>query len=312
MPTFTEILDQMGVAWRRGSKHSEVNLCCPFCVDRGETADDRFRLGVNVVWDSCHCFNCEYKSRIQSQLRVLRQLGVKVTEAETSSIGEEEKIPPPELPRDFMPLTKIARDKDPLLQKAVRYVVDRGITWEQIARNNIGVSLVGRFAYRVIFPVMYKDELKGVVARDFTGKQSPKYLNSKGPKFLYNLRPPGKSKKLILSEGIIKALAIERAVKLRSAALLGHTVTSGMLEAIRAEGYKSVVVWPDPDSPGVRGAVAVANDCSSANLHTWVIYPIPRAQADEMTENELWQAVHFAQKKWDWKLSSKLSVSLAF
>ena len=52
---FLEALQQSGIEVKeRDSKPGEYAICCPFCIDRGETADETFRLGVNLNTGFAH------------------------------------------------------------------------------------------------------------------------------------------------------------------------------------------------------------------------------------------------------------------
>jgi DNA primase len=106
---------------------------------------------------------------------------------------------------------------------------------------------------------------------------------------MYNLLPKnGHKSPLNLSEGVFKALALEKTLGGYSAALLGHDITDAQVEQIVEQGHKEVVLWPDPDKVGVLGMVGVAEKLIQEKIRTKIVYPFPSADADEMEEEEIW------------------------
>jgi Toprim-like len=238
---------------------AEISICCPFCESAGQTKDWRFRLGINIVKDVAHCFNCGWRSRkaIEDLTQALG-LGVFSVETEgTQSREEQEKLSEPALPEDFTRLYK--RPSGILFAQAEKYLKRRGVTKEQIEEKEIGVSFVGKYAYRIIFPIYCYGELMGVVARDFTGKQTPPYLNTSGMKSLYNC-PDKKRKSIVLCEGVFDCLAIERTVLKQGncdvAAVLGRSLTDRQEEQL--EDYRDIYLWPDADLVGIKGFIGIA------------------------------------------------------
>ncbi len=51
-----EALRLRGISYHRQVLNpAEVYVCCPFCETRGESADKRFRLGLNMWRGFGHC-----------------------------------------------------------------------------------------------------------------------------------------------------------------------------------------------------------------------------------------------------------------
>lgn len=291
--TFPELLQQRGIPFKQSySDSNELTLRCPFCNDT------KFRLGINIKSGYGHCFNggCDYKSR-----RALKTLVKKLELGElTAYVAEEKKEEPRdlELPKDFQLLYR--HDDDPLIEKARKYVLKRGVSKEQIKSKGIGVSLTGRFAYRVLFTVIEDETLLYMVGRDFTGEQEPKYLNTPGSKPVYNV-PEKRHGAIVLSEGIFKCLMIEKVCEVPSGALLGHSVTERQLDMI--EGFKEIVLWPDPDLAGLQGFIKMAIRLSG-RYKLWLPEVIPTKQADEMSESEI-KKVANSFKPWTMGLEYK-------
>jgi hypothetical protein len=239
---FAQALLYKGVRFRE-SGDGRTHLNCPFCPERGKPADTQLRLCVHAVQGWGRCMHCDWKHR-WAILPVLRQLGLAPEDLDLDLEGAGPPAEPPEpvvLPEDFMRLTHAIDDLD---QQALAYVRKRGVTPEQIRHHKIGVSYVGRYAYRVIFPLYVEGKLCGINARDFTGHQEPKYLLSKGEKHLYNFNP--KAHTVILSEGVIKALKIEQVTPACSASLLGHDLTDTQFRQLKASACRHAILYPDP------------------------------------------------------------------
>jgi hypothetical protein len=245
---------------------AEITICCPFCEVNGQTKDWRFRLGINIVKDVAHCFNCRWASRKATEaLSSALGLGAFTVETEgTQSREEPEAHAAPTLPEDFVLLS--TNPTGALYGKAARYLKDRGVEKWQIEEKKIGVSFLGRYAYRVIFPIYVNKALKGFVARDFTGTQTPPYLNTSGSKYLYNF-PDKPHDKIVLCEGVFDCLAIERTVRTQKfydvAAVLGRTLTEQQLDQVLC--YRDIILWPDADFVGINGFMDIARQLKIAH-----------------------------------------------
>jgi hypothetical protein len=223
------------------SGDGRTHIQCPFCVERGKGEDTGFRLCVHAIQGWGRCMRCDWKHRY-AIAPVLKQLGMMEDEVEIEGSAQPiVALEPVALPRDFIRLTSPIDDLD---NQALRYLRQRGITLEQIRRHRIGVSYMGHYRYRIIFPLYADGKLRGINARDFTGSMTPKYLLNKGEKWLYNFDP--KAETVVLSEGVIKALKIEQITDTCSASLLGHNLTDTQFKQLKASACKHAIIYPDP------------------------------------------------------------------
>lgn len=308
-----DALENYGIKYKKSGTPDEIWLCCPFCLDEGYTQDTRYRLGVNVRTEAAHCFNCEWRSRKSFRyLQAALELGRfdRVTE-ESEDRGRVSN--PPSLPEDF----EVVRREvvgDYWSRFVYRYCRARGLTDTQLLAHNIGYSLVGRFAYRVIVPVYSsRRNLIGLVARDFTGKREPKYLNSFGEKGIYNVRED-KAETGILVEGCFDALAIERAVANDSfgdaLAVLGHSLSDSQIEML--QGYRRFILWPDPDKAGIEGFTKMGHQLKEISSDVRIV--MPRAgdkDPDEMPLEAVRQRLNLA-RPFSQAAEYKLKLKLAF
>ena len=92
----------------------------------------------------------------------------------------------------------------------------------------------------------------------------------------------------MIAEGPIKALRIERVCG-TGAALLGHTLTEQQLQQVMESKAQHIVIWPDPNLVGRRGAIKVAEQLISEwKGQVSIIWPAP-VPADDASWGEIKQ-----------------------
>ncbi len=145
---------------------STLYVDCPFCELRGYIGrDTKQRLGIElnggrVPKGTSHCFRCNYPkgwSFQRAQTTLQKLLGNSI-----SSLTEEQEKPKEtvtELPEDFEVLTG---PEEYWTAKAWQYLLQRGMTGQQIKDHGVGFSLLGRTAGRVVFPI-YGEKLVGCI-----------------------------------------------------------------------------------------------------------------------------------------------------
>lgn len=179
-----------------------------------------------------------------------------------------------------------------------RYVTDRGITAQQVRSWNIGYALDGRLAGRIVFPVFgLKGELLSYSARSFIGSEvrylTPSEREHPDPAALFGMvywpRHVGERRRIVVVEGAIKALAIERAMP--------GTAVGGLLGAVQARNttiasylstFEEVVLAFDADGAGERGAQALYGALAR---HTRTRLVVPKVPFDEAPVDETRRAL---------------------
>ena len=308
MDLLLELLDRAGVDYRNAGAN-EVTLCCPFCPD----GDTKFHFGLNTESGLAHCFKCDW--RCGGLLETARQLSkafevpftLRWADRRSQKVKEpieEKEIVPSGLPTGYERFTNDPTDK---VEKRLRsYLRSRGVSTSQIVKHKIGYAAAGRYAWRVLFPVFGEDgKVYGCVARSVDVKQKPKYLNTPGIKLLWNGYARGSV--AVITEGVLDALNVEKALLRRrdwvAVARLGSTLTEQQLRQLRA--FERLVVLPDSDVPGVRGAVKLCQLCEENYLHN-IDIAIPQEMdgrdPGDMSEDELSDYIDSAQR---WNSSMK-------
>ncbi len=277
-------LRQKGIQFQQGNDANEIRICCLFCEERGFTKDFRFRLGINVATSKGRCFNCNWASR-KAVASLAYKLKVDGIVADNSK--KEEKIIEHKLPEDFEQVD--FDSKDYWHKKALKYLKSRRITAEQIIEHEIGFSLIGKYAHRIVFPVYVKGKLEGIVARSM-GKDEPRYLNSEGRKAIYNY-PEDKFSRLstvVVTEGIIKSLNIEAIFPgIASIAILGHTLTEYQESVLFNKQIGRLIMWPDPDYQGTSGFLDLAARFNNIKAPVSLPWPRPTKQVDELEVEDI-------------------------
>ena len=268
--TLADILARRGIKFRQSG--DKVSINCPFCPGRGKPTDTRMRLAMHVKEGWGKCLHCNW-SRRTAIVAVLRQLGINEAVSGLTRTVAAPEPDPVALPSDFMELADASDERDLMARD---YILKRGVTMDQLVKYGIGVSYERPWQYRVVFPVYVDNKLRCMNGRDFTGQGKPKYLLSKGDKWLAYFDPAAYA--CVLSEGVIKALRIEQVCVSRScsAALLGHDLTDIHLGQIQRSKCRAVVLWPDADLVGRRGFIKIA-DRLMENWHgeVSIVWPVP-------------------------------------
>ncbi len=283
---------------RHSSDSNEIRVNCMFCKQLGHTPDTRFRLGINIKTGMAHCFQCHWKTRDIYKL-LEKQSGQRVRPPDSAYEKKQLQDKEPELPEGFELFFSVDSRSGSIRARALAYLHGRGLTDEQIEYQQIGFTAIGRYAYRVVFPIHHKKKLVTFISRDFTGQQEVKFLNRKGVKPLWATEDMGDESKLggstvILYEGIFKSLAGERSAPYLTqgtvihAATLGSQITDLQLTQLKPAMVDEVILFPDPDKPGMSGFLKVGHALAARHYERLtVVSPLPRRECDEMEPEEI-------------------------
>lgn len=272
-----EELIQNNMFPRKANRANEVWVRCPFCDD------EQYRMGINVVKGLAHCFraSCEWKTNDKKSLfRALSDIFNNQERMDDQRIVKDKKpvaktIGPQSLPKEFESLyhSKSRKDYDEIGRAALDYLYGRGVAWWQIQKYKLGFCAVGDYSWRIIIPVYRKGKLVSFTARNFSETDvEPKYLNSKGSKYLYAV-PRGKKKDAcVLIEGPVDVWAVERADEsIDPLGRLGSGLTKSTTRELR--NWDEIILWPDPDTGGCEIAISAAYQLAGAGKKVSIIMP---------------------------------------
>ena len=264
-------------------------LTCPRCLGAEH-------LYVSTAKRCAHCFRCDWSPGVIDLLaaiegrpreEILLRLRVRpgaptlpaLERLRERVLGAGARLPPreaPDLPAIPFPpgYVSLARRHDDATERALAqyraYLAGRRVPQACITRHRIGCAIVGRYAGRVIFPVLEGERLVGLQARDVTGRSPLKYLGPAQGRLgatLFNLEDARAYPRIVLCEGIISALCTGP----DAVASFGKSLKPAQI-ALLVGASRPVVVLYDAAKPGTgardahREAEAAAERLHRAGL----------------------------------------------
>jgi hypothetical protein len=271
-----EAIDRTYHGPRRRSPSGFVNLDCPMCPSRGESADKRQRCGVRHDGSGIgvNCFNCGFKAGwrpgwglSQAMKEILRALGLPEVEVAalvakagmlrgctvapgpTAVVSPPSGFPAASLPEGARAIDDWAEEgcTNPDFLDVAAYLLSRG---EEAARRAVcywapaGVTGMSR---RLIVPFWHRGAIVGYTARAVDPHIQPRYYGMTPQDYLFNgdLLKRRERKYVLLVEGVFDAIAVG------GVGLLGSSVSQRQAAWLRASG-QTVIVLPDRDAAGEK------------------------------------------------------------
>jgi len=149
---------------------------------------------------------------------------------------------------------------------AARYIAARRIPGHQLRRWGVGFAVDGRLGGRVVFPVRDRaGRLLSYTARTFIGAGvrylTPDEREHPDHAALYGEEqwpePGAYRERVVVVEGAIKALAVERATGLYVAGVLGATQANNPSVIAKLATFREVTILLDADEAGEKAADAL-------------------------------------------------------
>lgn len=291
------VLDLLGIRYSVRGRRAWAR--CPFHSDKDPS------WFVDVMKGGHHCFSCKAGGTLARLVMHVR--GVSMKEAIAFIDGQGKGFEPERVrARIAFRQAEIVRIGfrlpagvylKPLAEWPTpfrRYAQDeRHITAEQVDRFGLGYALEGKLQGRIVFPV--RDARGRVVsysARDFTDQLEERYLTPHERDgadldglFGENLWPAREARTVIVvNEGAINALAVDRAASLPSTSIGGSDVR--LLHVAKLSTFPLVILLTDPDLAGNKAAQSFRRMLAR---HTETVRPrLPKGQdADTMSPDAL-------------------------
>uniref|UniRef100_A0A6M3LI92 Putative DNA primase n=1 Tax=viral metagenome TaxID=1070528 RepID=A0A6M3LI92_9ZZZZ len=259
-----------------------IGITCPY----PDCSDPSFHCGIHLQSGTHNCWICGGKGRMVHLVKILLDISYSKAKSllekypATVALEETEEKPEvqsitldhfdtflPALPRDYL----ISRDFDPdLIQR--KYSIRFCYT-------------TGKFAYRIIIPVILNGQIVNFTARDVTGIQEPKYKNLSNEKAvipikscLYNL--DSVKNDVIICEGVTDVWRVGNG----AIATMGTEYTSAQLELLMEKEVRRAFVLYDTDAN--KKAEKLANTLSAFIPHVEVI-TLDEGDPAELSEKEV-------------------------
>ena len=230
-----------------GYKNDDYMFNCPFCKHK------KPKLIINILNGKYNCWTCHPATKGKSPISLLKKL-----KASSESILEmsryfkdsnfikiEDSIEEIALPKEYKQL-KYKNDTIEF-RRAIAYLLNRGITIEDIVKYNIGYCDSGKYKDRIIIPSYDKNfMLNYFIGRSIYKDAFQKYDAPKcnrieviGFENTINWDVP-----IILCEGVFDAIAIKR----NAIPLFGKTIPKSVMLKIATNKVKTIYLALDNDA----------------------------------------------------------------
>jgi DNA primase len=268
----------------------EVYFSCPFCHNH------KRKFAVNVIKNAFHCWHCGARGRSlitlfkkldvsPSQLKELRSL---LSDDQINNYIEEDTNTDLYLPPGFKPLW--VPNKNIHYLNAIKYLKNRGITGYDIIRYQMGYTMDGPYANRIIIPSYdSNNKLNYFLARSFY-ESGLKYKNPPVSKNVIvfenqiNWKMP-----LVLCEGVFDAIAIRR----NAVPLLGKFVPRKLLKAMIKNQVKEVYVALDDDA--ITEAREIEQSLSQYGIDVKLVN-LDKKDPSELGFKDTWECISNASR----------------
>ena len=237
----------------------QISFDCPVCADEKglDSGDGKGNLEINYGRHVYKCWACSETHGTHGPLgKLFDQYATKGQKKVYNLIKPEElkqedvRRPKLRLPEGFTTF----KDSNPRFIphiEAYRYLTLRGVTDEMIEKYNIGYTVNGDFAYRIIIPSYNLDgQLNYFVARSWVPKKM-KYKNPSVPKdeIIFNEGRIDWDKDIFLCEGAFDSFFLDNSI-----VMLGKKMSKLLFETLYAKANKNIIICCDGDAfeDGIR------------------------------------------------------------
>jgi DNA primase len=222
---------------------------CPNCMDmKGlDNGDNKGNLEINLNKFVYHCWSCGISGPLG---RVFDNYGTKAQKKVYNLVKPEElkvqeaKKTQLKLPEGYTQF----KDSNPRFIphiEAYKYLISRGITDEIIEKYQIGYTVLGEFAYRIIIPSFNKnDKLNYFIARSWVkGKMKYKNPTAEKNQIIFNESRIDWFKDVYLVEGAFDGIFLDNSI-----AMLGKKISPLLFETLYENALRNVIICLDEDA----------------------------------------------------------------
>lgn len=246
------IRDVLGDEKQHYESKGQISFDCPVCAaEKGVEGDGKGNLEVNYFRGVYKCWACSETSGTQGVLgKLFDQFGNKkqrqlweLLKPEDESEKEKPKIKV-RLPQGY---TKFKDSNIRFIphREAINYLYSRGITDEMIEKYDIGYTVTGDYAYRIIVPSYdIEEELNYFVGRAWVPKKM-KYKNPAVPKdeIIFNESRIDWEKDVYLCEGVFDAFFLPNPIP-----MLGKMLSNKLFENLYEKVQGDIHICLDGDA----------------------------------------------------------------
>lgn len=249
------LTDVLGNPKNHYESKAQISFDCPVCAnEKGlDKGDGKGNLEINYSKHVYKCWVCGESDGTQGPLgRLFDRHGTKEQKKVYNLIKPEElkvqeaKKNQLKLPEGYTQF----KDSNPRFiphAEAYRYLTSRGITDEIIEKYQIGYTVSGDFAYRIIVPSFDKNgKLNYFVARSWVPNRM-KYKNPTAAKdeIIFNESRIDWFKDIYLVEGAFDGFFLDNSI-----VMLGKKISSLLFETLYENALGKIVICLDEDAWG--------------------------------------------------------------
>jgi DNA primase len=245
--------DVLGNEKQHYESKGQISFDCPVCADEKglENGDGKGNLEINYSKHVYKCWSCGETLGTQGPLgRLFDKHGTKSQKKVYNLIKPEElkqqeaKKPKLKLPEGYTTF----EDSNPRFIphiEAYKYLQSRGITDEIIKKYQIGYTVTGDFAYRIIVPSFNKEGvLNYFVARSFVPKKI-KYKNPTAEKdqIIFNEGFIDWNKDIYICEGVFDSFFLDNSI-----VMLGKKMSDLLFSTLYEKAMGNLIICLDEDA----------------------------------------------------------------
>jgi DNA primase len=243
------IEDVLGEPKKVYETRNQYGYDCPSCMDmKGlDKGDNKGNLEVNLNKFVYHCWSCgtsgplgrlfdDYGTKEQKKVyNLIKPEELKIQEAKKTQL---------KLPEGYTQF----KDSNPRFiphYEAYRYLQSRGITDEIIEKYQIGYTVTGDFAYRIIVPSFDKNnKLNYFIARSWVdGRMKYKNPTAEKNQIIFNESRIDWFKDVYLVEGAFDGFFLDNSI-----AMLGKQMSPLLFETLYENVLGNIVICLDEDA----------------------------------------------------------------
>jgi DNA primase len=245
--------DVLGNEKQHYETKAQISFDCPVCSEEKglDHGDGKGNLEINYSKHVYKCWSCGETLGTQGPLgRLFDKHGTKSQKKVYNLIKPEElkqqdaKKPKLKLPEGYATF----EDSNPRFIphiEAYKYLQSRGITDEIIKKYQIGYTVTGDFAYRIIVPSFNKEGvLNYFVARSWVPRKM-KYKNPTAAKdeIIFNEGIIDWNKDVYLCEGVFDSFFLDNPI-----VMLGKKMSSLLFETLYNNAKGNIIICTDGDA----------------------------------------------------------------
>lgn len=266
-----ELLEEvLGKHKQHYESKGQISFDCPVCAEEKglDHGDGKGNLEINYGKHVYKCWSCGETHGTHGPLgKLFDQYATKAQKKVYNLIKPEElkqeeiRRPKLRLPEGFTTF----KDSNPRFIphiEAYRYLQSRGITDEMIEKYNIGYTVSGDFAYRIIIPSYNKEGvLNYFVARAWVPRKM-KYKNPSVPKdeIIFNEGLINWDKDIFLCEGAFDSFFLDNSI-----VMLGKKMSKLLFESLYTNANGNIIICCDGDA--FNDGVKVYHELNGGRLY---------------------------------------------